>query len=121
MTDTTYTVLNAAGFIEDSGLTLDGAARCVMSYDGYDFTIEPSEDGRGFALLVTEFSQNSTLGGRPMVKSCIFSFADTREAAQADIFRQVVEHADWWGGKGGMEVLTDADSAEREAEFMADA
>mgnify|MGYP006919628563 CR=1 FL=1 len=115
---TTYTVLDAAGSIEDSDLTIDAAARCVMSYDGHDFAIEPAADGRGFDLFVTEFSRNSTLGGRPMVKSRIFSLADTREAAEADIFKQVIDHADWWKG---MEVLTDADYAEREAEFMADA
>ncbi len=114
---TLYTVLDCNGEHQVSGLTVAEAAREVMQYDGHQFEIRAAEDGNGFELWTSQFSRNSTGGGRPLVKSVIYSVADDRDAAEAEIYRKVIAHADWWKGYS---VMTDEDYAARKAIFDAE-
>ena len=76
-----------------------------MEYDGHRYDIRPAADGNGYELWTSQFSRNSTSGGRPLVKSVIFSLADDEAIAEAEIFKQVIDNSDWWMG---CEVMTDA-------------
>lgn len=94
----TFIALNVNGEIQERDCTTADAASIVMSYDGHEWDIRPLDDGEGFALWASQFSRNSTAGGKPLVKSVIYSLKTDRAEAEADIFQQVCDHADWWKG-----------------------
>lgn len=111
---TTYTVFDP----NDSenfkpGLTLADAMDRCMSADNFAYEIRPMNDG-GFALWRGQFSQSSTLGSRPMVKTVMFSLKPDRETAEAEIFTEALSH-DW-----KLECMTDEDFAALQAEMAAD-
>ena len=101
-----YTVLNNQGEVQERGCTVAEAAQTVMGYDGHSFEIRPASDGKGFDLWTSQFSRNSPAGGRPLVKSVIFSLIEDRTSAEAKIYGEVIKHADMWMG---LDVMLDAD------------
>jgi hypothetical protein len=103
---TYYTVFNNHGSVQERGCTVAEAAQTVMDYDGHSFEIRPASDGKGFELWTSQFSQNSPAGGRPLVKSVIFSLIEDRASAEAEIYGEVIKRADMWKG---CDVMLDAD------------
>ena len=100
---TKYTVFNSDGDVLERGLTLAEAAQTMLTEDNHRYAIQQDADG-GFSLWVSQFSAASTLGGRPLVKSVIFSLADSYEAAKAEIFNDIVLFGTGWNG---LWVMTD--------------
>lgn len=98
----TYTVLDRNGNVRDQQLTAEAAAKIIMQYDGHDYEVRRSDDGQWLDLWITKFSRNSTLGGRPMVKSVHFG------TTEADIWANVITHADHWNDQ---QCMTDEDYA----------
>lgn len=101
MTQTSYVVLDRSGNVIADDCDLELAAITVLTEDGYDYAIRPSADRdgnprEGFDLWHSDGSENSTRGARHMVKTVIFSLEIDEAAATADIYRQVIEHADWF-------------------------
>ena len=94
----TYTVLNRHGTVQGRGLSARDAADLILSYDGHQYEVR--RDGDWCELWVSQFSQNSTLGGRPLVKSVVFGKDEDA------IWQSVLTHADKWDGQTCM---TDAD------------
>lgn len=84
----TYTVLNRHGSVLGSELSQKDAADLILTYDGHQYEIR--KDGDWFELWVSQFSRNSTLGGRPLVKSAIFGESEDQ------IWTSVITHADYW-------------------------
>jgi hypothetical protein len=113
----TYTVFSPNdSSVSARNLTLEQAACEIMHYDGHDFDIRPAADGKGFDLWTTPYSRNSTLGGKPMTQSRIFSLKADRAEAEADIYQQVIHNADWWK----RECMTDEAFDAMQAETRAD-
>lgn len=111
MATTTYTVTEPNnGYMIGRHLTVREAAESMLSDDGQDFEIRETAGPRGgriFDLWTRQQVANIGWG-----KTVIFSFAETREAAEAEIFQKVFD-ANW----PGYTVLTDA---EYEAECAED-
>lgn len=116
MTKPTYTILDANGFLRAEGYSAAEAAISVLTYDGHQFEIRPADDGKGWRLWTTRFSRNSTCYDG-LHRGVIFSIEPDFVAAEADIFGQVIQNAEWWRGQ---EVMTDADYAAMRAEMEAD-
>ena len=57
------------------------------------------------------------MGGRPLVKSVIYSVKPRRRAAEADIWQQVADMAAAWHGQ---EVMTAEEYQRRQAEAQKD-
>lgn len=109
-----YTILNAGNGNEPiRGLSLADAAQELLLSDGHDYEIRAEPDG-GFTLWLTQFSRNSTLGGKPMVRSRFFSTADTMADAEKELFGKVVR-AEWRGYKA----VADEDYIRQETEIAA--
>lgn len=111
-----YTVLNNSGEVEERHCTVAQAAQVVMAYDGHEFEIQGEENGGGFRLWTSQFSRNST-AYRGLTKSVIFSLNTDRAAAEAEIYREVILHAEWWKG---CDVQSDADYDEMMAHLARD-
>lgn len=112
-----YTVLNRHGEVEERGCTVAEAAITVMGYDSSAFEIRAAEDGEGFELW-TSISPNFRKSGAPvLVKSVVFSLVKDRASAEAQIYREVLKHADMWLG---CEVMRDADYDAMLAELAAE-
>lgn len=89
-----YTVVSPNGdYVIGSGMSAVEAMHDVLTHDGHDYEIRLRDDG-GYDLFVTQFSRNSTLGGRPMVKSVISSYEADEAAATLEIAQKVIT-ADW--------------------------
>ena len=116
---TTYTVLNRHGDVQVEGASLSEAAQAVLGYDGHEYEIRKDEDGLGYTLWVSQFSRNSALGGRPLVRSAIYSsFNGQSEGdAEAEIFRKVIAHASSWDNQ---DVMTDESYAKLLADLTPD-
>src|ERR1700678_844878 len=113
-----FTVLNASGTVEARGCSVAEAAQTVMNYDGYAFEIRPGDTKfGGFDLWRSDGSYASTRGARHMTKSVIFSLIADRASAEAEIYKQVITHADWWRG---CEVMNDEEYDVCMAEFAAE-
>ena len=97
-------------------LNLDQAAAHVLSYDGHEWEICPSDDGVGYELWVSMHSRNSACWAG-LGKSVIFSLETDFVKACEDIFRQVINHADWWSGQ---QVFAEEEYARMMAEIAAD-
>ncbi|HVI92335.1 MAG TPA: hypothetical protein VM659_28860 [Dongiaceae bacterium] len=97
-----YTVVNEnSGYVIASGLTEVEAMQVILTHDGHSYEIRPVSDGSSWApswhLWTSQFSNNSTCGGRPLVKSVIYSLESNEFAATQDIARQVI--AAGWASK----------------------
>lgn len=112
---TAYTILDHDGAVQSAGETLSGAAHIVLSHDGHEYEIRSNKDGDGFDLWTSPFSRNSPCW-RGLTRSTIFSLNVDEALATADIFRQVIRNADWWGHQ---RVVTDADYVNELAEIAA--
>ena len=118
MAETLYTVLDSNGEIMERSVDAGEAARAVMVDDGYTYSIQPITDGAGkggFALWTSTFSRNSTTGARE-TESVLFSLETDPAAAELDIYRQVIEHSDWWRG---CNIMTDVEYDAIAADFAA--
>lgn len=92
---TTYTVYHHDGlFPAEPGLTLAEAADRMLTYDGHEYEIRSSDDS-GFELWHTPFSRNGPCGGRPMVKTAIYSVKDDRSEAEEEIFLRAINSGYW--------------------------
>lgn len=100
----TYTVTNRHGTEQGRGLSLTEAAQTLLGYDGHEFDICPASGG-GFNLFTSRFSRNSTTYDG-VTQSSIYSAADARAAAEAEIFAKVIKHAERFCGCTAM---TDTD------------
>ena len=115
---TLYTVLNRHGEVQGRGLTVAHAARTVMEYDGYAFEIRPGDPKfGGFDLWCSDGSAASIRGATHMTKSVIFSLESDRATAEAEIFKQVIDHADW---RHGCDVVPDKDYDKMLADLAAE-
>lgn len=112
---TTYTVYRS----DDSGkatqrLTLEEAARSLLTADGFDYEIRLEDGTAGskwprFVLWITQFSRNSPLGSRPMVASRFIG------ASHAEIHALVISE-EWHGFQAIPDAEFDANFAERLAD-----
>ena len=108
---TTYTVISGSGVVKAEGLSANDAAREILTHDGHNYEIRPDADG-GFWLWHT---QRGGGGNVPMVRTLIYSAADTEDEAQDQIFAEVVKKSDWFDHQ---DVMTDADYATMVAEAV---
>jgi hypothetical protein len=111
---TTFTVLNRHGQVQTQNASLTEAAQTVLGYDGHEYEIRPDENNKGFWLYVSQFSRNSSCGGRPLVRGRCYSAADMGAEAEAEIFQYVIDHADFWDN---LTVMTDEAYAREQAEI----
>lgn len=93
---TTYTVESPAGDLIARQLTAREAMDKILCYDSHEYEIRPIEDGEGFDLWVTLISRASPAGGRPMVRSVIWSLETDIEKATDEIAQKVIAASwDW--------------------------
>ena len=92
---TLYTVARSDGDQREFNLTLAEAARRILHDDGADYEIRPRADGEGFELWTRQ-----QVAGIPRRRASYFSFEETIDAAEADIFQQLVDKSgcDGWRG-----------------------
>ena len=107
-----FTVISGSGVVQAEGLSADEAAVQVLTYDGHNYEIRPDADG-GFWLWHT---QRGGGGNVPMVRTLIYSAAETEDEAQDEIFAEVLTKADWFDHQ---DVMTDAAYAAMVAEIEA--
>ena len=90
---TLYTVARSDGEDREYNLTLAEAARAILQHDGGDYKICPASDGEGF-WLSARVHRNF-----PWSMST-FSAASDYDAAESDIFQQLVDKSgcDGWRG-----------------------
>lgn len=90
MSATTYDIIDRAGNVIDRNASLASAAREILGYDGNAYELRAADGG--FELW----------HGRPgrLARTVIWSSADSEDAAEADIFAQVIgKDADWFGAE----------------------
>ena len=108
----TYTVIFGYGDTSTvrSGLTLADAARELLWENGAEYEIR-ADDHQGQPIEHALWCKR--LNGR-WLKSVLYSVSDDPDAAEAEIFAQVVtKPADWWSGA---EAVTDEEFAKMQAE-----
>lgn len=105
------TVLLPSGDVLGRHLTTADAAREVLTYDGREFDIVAEGEG-GFTLR----SRQPVAGFHHWTRTVIYSAADTREAAEAEIFGRVVT-AHW---ERHPDVMADEDYDAMQAEIEAE-
>jgi hypothetical protein len=96
----TYTVITQEGENPRSGLTLAQAADEILSSDGRDWEIR-------FDNGVWEIWSRQQVANIGWGKTTISSWADTREAAENELFLEVIENSYDW--RGHDIAVTDAD------------
>jgi len=106
---TTYTVTDRSGNVIERGLTLSHAAHEILSTDGREWDIRPI-DGGGWCLWARHQVAN-----RPWAETTVWSFAASPEAAEADIFGQVITacwpgHYEAWTDAGYDRMLAEIDA-----------
>lgn len=112
---TTYTVTDGGNVT--SGLDLIEAADMLLGNDGHQHELRQDDDG-GWSLWISQFSRNSTLGGRPLVKSTIYTLETNEELAARDIAEKVIGSGHW--ETSGLRCMTDEQHAAEAAELAAD-
>lgn len=92
---TLYTIARSDGDLREYKLTLAEAARRILHDDGADYEIRPRADGDGFELWTRQ-----QVAGIPWRRASYFSFEENIDAAEVDIFHQLVEKSgcDGWRG-----------------------
>jgi len=92
---TLYTVARQDGEQREYNLTLAEAARAILQHDGADYDIRPRADGEGFDLWTRQ-----QVAGIPWSRTSVLSLEESEDAAEADIFKQVVDKSgcDGWRG-----------------------
>lgn len=95
-----YTIISRNGSVLGSGLSALAAAQTVLGYDGHSYEIRQEPDG-GYTLW---HSARGGGGNLPLTHTRIWSTSQSRELAEADIYRKVCEHAEWFNG---LSVVTD--------------
>lgn len=90
-----YTVTNRHGDVEARDCSLADAADAILTHDGFAYDIRHAADG-GFELWISQFSRNSPLGNRPLVRSSVYSLRDDRAAAVEQIHHRVIALAGAW-------------------------
>jgi|GEM_PF-4657625 len=90
----TFTVIAPTGAVIGTNLSAAIAAEEILTYDGREYEIRQEHDGDGYRL----WSRDQ---GRPWQKTVVFSLADQRSAAEAEIFHAVLV-ADWPGHPDAM-------------------
>jgi hypothetical protein len=88
-TTTTYTVIDPSDRVMERGLSLDEAARAILTYDGREFEIRPARGG------CSELWVRNAARSWPWNLTFIFSTARGAKAQRA-IYQSVVE-SDWPG------------------------
>lgn len=86
--------------------SVEGTARAMLTYDGYEFDIIHGDDG-DFHLFVSRFSRNSTGGAKDKVEWPKYA-ADS----EAGVYENVVK----MGGVQGCYAMSEADHATMLAE-----
>ena len=89
-------VVYASNTTPDFCDSLEEAAITKLGHDGHEWDIHPAEDGDGWDLWGSQFSCNSPAGGKPLVKTVIYSLNADEEAARQEIFQKVAD-AGWRG------------------------
>jgi len=87
--DTTYTVLDPTGDIIASGLSLEDAARKILTYDSREFEIRPAPGG------CSELWARDAARAGHWTRTVVFSLHQG-ELGERGIFRSVVA-SDWPG------------------------
>ena len=87
-----YTVLTRHGSVQGSGLSLEEAAKTVLTYDGNEFEVRKDSDGLGHTLWVSRFSRNSSCWDG-LTRSRFYSGEIDLEPANKEIFAKVVKAA----------------------------
>ena len=72
----------------------ESAADLLLSHDGYEHEIRHDEDG-GHWLFTSDFSRNSTCGGKSLTRSVIYSVEDDLDRASLDIALKVLRSGHW--------------------------
>jgi len=94
-----FTVTDTDGEPIARHLTVAEAAHIILSDDGRDYEIRPTDNG-GFVLW-----SRQQVANRPWAKTVVFSLADTLAEAEAEIFADVIS-ANW---PRHPEAMTDAE------------
>lgn len=101
----------------ESGLSVREAAVALLTYDSHRYDIR-KDDAGDWRLYVSKYSEASTMGGRPLTPSVVFSIKEDRAEAEEDIFKQVVLTGKFaWAG---CDVLDDELFAEMRAQAEED-
>lgn len=103
-----FSVISNQGECIAQNLTAYDAAVEILLHDGHQFEIRPAENEDGHDLWVSRASRNSPIGGRPLVKSAIFSIENDKALAERDIAGKVIA-ARW---RGYPEAIFDVDVTE---------
>ena len=83
-----FTVINTDGEPIARHLTAAEAAHIILTDDGREYEIRPTDDG-GFVLW-----SRQQVANRPWEETVIFTVADTLEEAETEIFAAVIS-ASW--------------------------
>lgn len=81
---TTYTILNSDGDVINTGLSLHEAAAEILTSDSREFDIRADDDG--FTLW-----SRQQVANRGWHKTKFFSVKSDRDAAESEIFQDVVD------------------------------
>lgn len=112
---TTYTISDHGEITTD--LSAVDAAEILLTDDGHEYEMRQDADG-GYTLYISPHSRNSTLGGRPMVRSVIYTLETDEELAARDIAEAVIRSGRW--EKGELSCMTDEAHAAMMAELAAE-
>lgn len=112
---TTYTISDHGQIT--NGLSAVDAADILLTDDGYEYEMRQDADG-GYTLYTLPYSRNSSLGGRPMVRSVIYTLETDEDLAARDIAEAVIRSGHW--EKGELNCMTDEAHATMMAELAAE-
>jgi folylpolyglutamate synthase/dihydropteroate synthase len=108
---TTYTTIDADGYVLERGISLVEAADTIMTSDSREWEIREDENG-GF----TAWSRQQ-VANRPWAATVIHSFKADRAEAEAEICEKIVTSMRW---PGHCEAMTDAEYDEMMAQVAID-
>ncbi len=86
MTQQSFTVIDYNGEALGRHLTVPEAASIILNHDGADYEIR---EGEWQGSKIFELWTRKQVANKPWTKTGMFSFADTRAEAEAEIFGQV--------------------------------
>lgn len=94
--DATWTVRRPSDHVIISGADIEDAAIAILTHDDCQYAILVEQDGLGWRLWHSNRSRNST-AYQGLVETWVWSGLRDEDAARAEIFNQVVRHADRFG------------------------